>query len=184
MKLIVVTGMPGAGKSEVADYLQRRYGIPVVVMGDVIREEARRRGLEPDSANTKSIMLELRERDGPSAIAIRCVGKLKEMDNPIVVIEGCRSLAEVDVFRKFAEHAVIVCVHSSPATRFERLRSRGREDAPSSYEVFKERDMREISVGLGGVIALADIMLVNEGTLSQLRGMIHEIAEVLIENAR
>ena len=43
MKLVVVTGMPGAGKSEVADTF-RSANVPVIVMGDVIREEVRRRG--------------------------------------------------------------------------------------------------------------------------------------------
>ncbi|MHA2360535.1 MAG: AAA family ATPase, partial [Candidatus Thorarchaeota archaeon] len=38
MKLIIITGMPGAGKSEIADAF-RDAGHPVIVMGDVVREE-------------------------------------------------------------------------------------------------------------------------------------------------
>jgi dephospho-CoA kinase len=166
MKLVIVTGMPGAGKSGVAQSFQDS-GIPVIVMGDVIREETRKRGLEPNPENTKKVMLELREKSGPGAVASFCVDKLKRLDSEIVVIEGCRSLAEIEVFDDCADPVVIVCVHTSPKERYARLRNR--EDAPPSWEVFRERDVREISVGLGGVIALSDIMLVNEGSIAEFK---------------
>ncbi len=160
--------MPGAGKSGVAQAFHD-VGIPVIVMGDVIREETRKRGLNPNPENTKKVMLELRERSGPGAVASFCVDELQGLDSDIVVIEGCRSIAEIDVFDDCADSVIIVCVHTSPKKRYARLRERNREDAPPSWEVFRERDIREISVGLGGVIALSDIMLVNEGTIIELQ---------------
>jgi dephospho-CoA kinase len=178
MKLIIMTGMPGAGKSEVADAFQRAE-VPVIVMGDVIREEVRRRGLEETPANTKKIMLELREKDGAGAVAKRCVGSLVDLDAPVVVVEGCRSLAEIDVFDDCAKSVVIICVHTSPGTRFERLRQRQRDDDPEDWETFRERDIRELSVGLGSVISLSDIMIVNEGSIGDLRKRAQEIVEDL-----
>ncbi len=168
MKLIIVTGMPGAGKSEVADAF-RRAGIKTIIMGDVIRDEARRRGLEASPENTRRIMLELREIDGPGAVAKRCVEDLKITQGDTVVIEGCRSIAEVEVFEENADQVIIICVHSAPRTRYERLCCRNRDDAPPSWQNFRERDLREISVGLGGVIALSEIMIVNDSSLEQLR---------------
>ncbi|MHA2141582.1 MAG: AAA family ATPase [Candidatus Thorarchaeota archaeon] len=168
MKLVIVTGMPGAGKSEVAEAFSRA-NIPVIVMGDVIRKEVERRGLEVNPKNNKLVMLELRERDGPGAVAIQCVESLKDSESQVVVIEGCRSLAEVDVFDDYAEEVCIVCVHSSPKARFSRLKQRGREDDPQDWETFRERDLREISVGLGTIIALSDIVVVNEGTIEELQ---------------
>ncbi len=168
MKLIIVTGMPGAGKSEVAEAFHKA-GIPVIVMGDVIRKEVERRGLAVNPKNTKRVMLELRERDGPGAVALHCVENLKNSDSEVVVIEGCRSLAEVDVFDDCAKEVSIVCVHSSPKTRFSRLQQRGRKDDPKDWATFRERDLREISVGLGAIISLSDIVVVNEGTIEELR---------------
>ena len=168
MKLIIVTGMPGAGKSEVAEAFHKA-GIPVIVMGDVIRKEVERRGLAVNPKNTKRVMLELRERDGPGAVALHCVENLKNSDSEVVVIEGCRSLAEVDVFDDCAKEVCIVCVHSSPKTRFSRLQQRGRKDDPKDWATFRERDLREISVGLGAIISLSDIVVVNEGTIEELR---------------
>jgi len=168
LKLIIVTGMPGAGKSGIAEAFNGA-GIPVIVMGDVIREETRRRGFEPDPENTKKVMLELREKGGPGAVAVCCVDELKELHTDVVVIEGCRSIAEVDVFDDYSDDVVIVCVHTAPKDRFNRLKERNRDDAPPSWDVFRERDLREISVGLGGVIALSDIMIVNDGTLEEFQ---------------
>ena len=168
MKLVILTGMPGAGKSEVANAFQSA-GIPVIVMGDIIRKEVERRGMDVNPENNKLVMLELRNRDGPGAVAIRCVESLRNSDSEIVVIEGCRSLAEVDIFDDCVDEVCIVCVHSSPKARFLRLKQRSRKDDPQDWSTFRERDLREISVGLGAVIALSDIVVVNERTIEELR---------------
>ncbi|MFW9847792.1 MAG: AAA family ATPase [Candidatus Thorarchaeota archaeon] len=179
MKIVLVTGMQGAGKSELA-LAFNKVGIPVIVMGDVIREEVRQRGLEPNPTNTKKVMLDLREKDGMGAVAIRCLSELKEVKSELVVIEGCRSIAELEVFDDYAEDVKIICVHTSPYVRYKRLKERGREDAPPDWASFRERDLREISVGLGGVIALSDIMLVNEDSLEDFRRLItNTVAEFI-----
>jgi dephospho-CoA kinase len=168
MKLVILTGMPGAGKSEVAEAFHAA-GLPVIVMGDVIRKEVKRRGMDVNPKNNKLVMLELRKRDGPGAVAKHCMESLKNSDSEVVVIEGCRSLAEVDVFDDYADEVCIVCVHSSPKVRFSRLQQRGRKDDPQDWVTFRERDLREVSVGLGAVIALSDIVVVNEGTIEELQ---------------
>lgn len=178
MKLMIVTGMPGAGKSGIAEAFNDA-GVPVIVMGDVIREETRKQGLDPNPENTKRVMLELREKGGPGAVASFCVDELKGLQTDIVVIEGCRSIAEIEVFDDYADDVVIICVHSSPKERFNRLKERNRNDAPPSWEIFRERDIREISVGLGGVIALSDIMIVNDGTLVEFQNQSVELVKRL-----
>ncbi len=174
MKAIIIVGMPGAGKSEIASVFSSA-GYPVITMGDVVREETLKRGLDPDPQNTRTVMLELRTIEGPAAVAKRCVEKLRSCEDDTVVIEGCRSIAEVEVFEQFCESIKIICVHASPRTRYERLLRRGRSDAPHDWQSFRERDLREISVGLGGVIALSDYMIINEGSLEELLDKAHQI---------
>lgn len=170
--------MPGAGKSMVANAF-RDADYPLIVMGDVIREETRKRGLDANPENTKKVMLELRKLHGPGAVATQCLDGLCNQESNIIVIEGCRSIAEIDVFDDYADEVIIVCVHASPKVRFSRLQERNREDAPPTWEVFRERDIREITVGLGGVIALSDIMLINEGTLDTLQNSSKELVAKL-----
>jgi dephospho-CoA kinase len=71
----------------------------------------------------------------------------------------------MEVFRKSAE-VLLVAIHASRSRRFNFLRGRGRSDDPASYETFQRRDERELEVGIGKAIALADEVLSNEHTSS------------------
>ena len=160
MKLVAVTGMPGAGKSTAAQALVAK-GWKRVVMGDVIREETRRRGLVPDEKNTGEVMKDLRRKMGEAAVAELCMQTIKEMKEERVVVDGIRSMVEVDVFRKAAD-VLLIAVHASRKRRIELLRERGRSDDPQVYDSFLRRDERELGVGIGNAVALADEMISNE----------------------
>lgn len=160
LRIVAVTGMPGAGKSTASEALARS-GWKKVVMGDVIRNETRRRGLHPDAKNTGRVMKELREQRGDSAVAELCLEEIEGTHSERVVVDGIRSTAEVETFRKKAP-VLLVAVHASPERRFSLLKVRGRSDDPISREAFSKRDERELGVGIGNAIALADEVLVNE----------------------
>jgi dephospho-CoA kinase len=182
MLIIAITGMPGAGKSTAAKALEAR-GLKRIVMGDVIREETRRRGLEPDEMNTGNVMLELREKYGPGAVAEVCLSTIKALKQSVVVIDGIRSYAEVEVFAK-AGKVKLVAIHASRDRRYLLLTERGRSDAPSSRASFDERDMREISIGVGNAIALADESISNEhATAGELEGRVVELADSWVGSA-
>lgn len=93
--------------------------------------------------------------------------KIESSKSTVVAVEGVRSMAEIDALRK-KHTVVIVGVHASPKTRYDRLIARARSDDPKSWEEFLERDSRELGVGLGNVIALAEEMLVNETSVGDL----------------
>ena len=164
-KLIVaVAGMPGSGKS-VVKTVGLQNGYSVVVMGDEVREEARRRKVEPTPENIGKIMLELRQHEGEATIAKRCISKIESASKPKVVVDGVRSLSEVEEFRSRFVKVALVAVCCSPETRFQRLYNRRRSDDPKDWTLFHERDQRELSVGLGNAIAMAEHILVNEESL-------------------
>ena len=179
-KVVVgVAGMPGSGKGAFRRTLQKM-GYPVVIMGDEVREEAKRRNLKPTPENLGKVMLQLRESEGPAAVAKRCIPKLNKATEKIVGVDGIRSLHEVEEFRKHFPSFILIFIHSSPKTRYQRLFRRRRSDDPESWETFMQRDLRELGVGMGAVIATADHMIVNEGTLAQLKKKIqHVLKEVL-----
>ena len=169
MKAIALTGMPGSGKTIIAK-IASELGIPVFSCGDAVREAALERGLQPTSPVLGRLMFELRESEGPAAVVNRVVSKMRRSRPPgeAVLVEGIRSLAEVEEL-KASFKVSIMAVHSSPSTRFKRLKSRGRSDDPRDIEEFHLRDRRELEVGIGEVIALADIMVVNEGSLTEFK---------------
>ncbi|MEM2105103.1 MAG: AAA family ATPase [Candidatus Bathyarchaeia archaeon] len=175
-KLVVgVAGMPGAGKSVVVD-VARGMGYDVVVMGDIVREEARRRGLECTPENLGNVMIELRLQEGSSVIAKRCIPKIMEAKSKKVIVDGIRSIAEVEEFKRYFQKFTLIAIRASPETRFKRLYHRKRSDDPKNWEIFYERDKRELSVGLGEAIAKADYTIDNECLLKVVK---RQIAEVL-----
>ncbi|MDK2869102.1 MAG: hypothetical protein PWP39_337 [Pyrococcus sp.] len=180
--IILLVGMPGSGKSVVAKEFEKR-GIPVVSMGDAIREEAEKRGIPKTPEGLKEVSLKVREELGPGAVAILTVPKVRGLLelNPIVVVEGVRSPYEVEEFRKEFknEEIKVVAIHSSPKSRFQRLLRRQRSDDPKTWEEFVDRDRKELSFGIGEVIALADYIIVNECGFDEFKANIEKLISMI-----
>ncbi len=161
-KLVVgLVGMPGSGKSVVVESAQAR-DYDVIVMGDIIREETRKRGLELNPKNIGSVMLDMRKISGAGVIAEKSIPRIEQARSNKVIIDGLRSLDEAEVFRTHFPSFSLIAVHASPQARFTRLNRRHRSDDSKEWDVFHERDMRELSVGLGNAIAMAEYVIVNE----------------------
>src|ERR1051325_159793 len=173
-KLIVcITGMPGAGKSTIAESLRKK-GFYVIAMGDVLREEAKRRNLDPCDNNLGKLMLKLREDLGPGAIAHLILRKISSEDNSTaekdnIVVDGIRGIAEVEILKRIG-CVKLLAIHASTDKRFTHLKQRARSDDPSVLEEFTSRDKRELTVGISEAIALADETLSNNDlTVDQLK---------------
>jgi len=180
-KIVVgLAGMPGSGKSVVVKTAQQE-GYVVVVMGDVIREETQKRGLKPTPKNIGKVMLELREKDGNSIIACKCIPKIEQEKSGKVMVDGLRSPSEVDAFKAHFSKFSLIAVHSSPETRFKRLYRRRRSDDPDGWELFHERDMRELSVGLGNAIAMAEHLIINENERADVKIKVKETLRMIEE---
>lgn len=159
--------MPGAGKSTIANGLKSK-NFEIINMGDAVREEAKKRSLEPTGQNLGKLMLELREKNGPGAIAELIIDKIKNSNSNVIVIDGIRSNEEINVLKKIGI-VKLLCIHASTDTRFSFLSDRGRSDDPQNREHFTERDTREISVGISTPIALADESISNNNlTIDEL----------------
>jgi dephospho-CoA kinase len=179
-RIIAISGMPGAGKG-VAAAAARQMGLNVLALGDVIREETERRGLEPTPKNMGAVMLQVRAEEGVAAVARRLIPKIEDDQSNELVVDGIRSLYELDELRSKYD-VCTVTIHASPRTRFQRLLARNRSDDPRDLDTFTARDRRELNVGLCQVIALADVLLVNEGDIEELHAAFKEALSKL--NAR
>ena len=157
--IICLTGMPGAGKSTIAEGLKLK-GYDIINMGNAVRAEAKNRNLDPTSSNLGKLMLELREKNGPGAIAELVVTQIENSKSNVIVIDGIRSNPEIDVLRKYGM-VKLLAIHASTDKRFELLQQRGRLDDPKTKENFQERDNRELGVGISNSIALSDDAITN-----------------------
>lgn len=172
MKVIAFTGMPGAGKTE-AVAAARELSIPVVSMGDEVRKETERRGLPLTDEHVGEVAEEMRRTHGMDVWARRCLEKIG--GEWVVIVDGIRNHEEVELFRSTIPDFILVAIHASPAVRYQRLMARGREDDGLRVDELKVREKRELSWGLGDVIAMADIVVVNEGSLAAFRKKIKEL---------
>lgn len=174
-KLVIgLAGMPGSGKSLVVETCHQE-GYAVVVMGDVIREETQKRGLELNPQNIGKVMLELRKTNGNSVIAEKCIPKIQGQESCKVIVDGLRSLHEADAFKAHFAKFCLMAVHASPETRFYRLYNRRRSDDPADWAVFNERDSRELGVGLGNTIAMAEYLIINENNRESTKAKVREV---------
>ena len=151
--------MPGAGKSTIADGLKSK-GYEIINMGNAVRDEAKNRNLEPTGENLGKLMLELREKNGPGAIAELVRPQIENSESEVIVIDGIRSSPEIEVLRKFGT-VKLLAIHASTDTRFDFLQLRGRSDDPQTRENFQKRDDRELGVGISNPIALSDDAISN-----------------------
>lgn len=177
MKIIAFVGMPAAGKS-VASVVARDMDIPVVNMGDAVREETKKRGLPGTDENIGGMGTRLREEEGMDAIARRCIPKIWELDSPVVVVDGIRNLDEVIHFKsRFGNDFQLIAIQAPLDIRFERIKARARSDDMENIEELIRRDERERTWGLDKAIEMADVTITNNDSLERF---CEEIKNVLV----
>ena len=173
--------MPGSGKSTIMSAL-KAMGLEALNLGDGVRAEAKRRNLDPSGDNLGKLMLELREKNGPGAIAELLTEPIKNSQSKVIIIDGVRSTAEIEVLKNVGS-VKLLSIAASADTRYKFLSARGRSDDPKTREKFEERDSREIGVGLGESIAIADETISNNNiTLDELIELAHKVIEKWIDN--
>ena len=165
MKVIGVVGLPGSGKGEFAKIVAST-GVPVVVMGDMIRRAVAEAGLPQTDTTMGSMANRLRTEHGMDAIAQLCVPVIQKQQAPLVLIDGIRGDAEVRLFQKQFPGFRLIAIDTLFDTRLERLKNRGRSDDTTTAATLKKRDKREMGWGLAQAIALADYHLNNDGGLA------------------
>ena len=178
--VIAVSGMPGSGKGSFIALYEKR-GATVFRMGDMVRKEVETRKFSPDPENVGRVANKMREVHGPDIWARRTLetlqhfmnehGKKRENKKPkerLIVIDGIRSMREVEFFKKRIPGFHLVSIHTSPELRWKRMTARRRSDDFPEEELFRERDRRELDWGIAEVIALSDEIISNNGSLGEL----------------
>lgn len=167
--MVAIVGMPGAGKTEVAQIFEEN-GFTRIRFGDVTDEEIRKRGLELNEKNERHIRELLRQKHGMSAYAQLNLPRIDSaLEHSNVVIDGLYSWEEYTFLKTYyGENFYVVAVWASPKTRYTRLS--GRANRRLSQEEAISRDWAEIeNTNKGGPIAIADFTVINESSLENLK---------------
>jgi len=161
-------------------------GMPIITMGDVIRGELKRRSLPLSDENAGRVANELRAREGPDAVAKRCIPLItdvteteaKKADKAVIVIDGIRGMAEVEAFKEeFGTDFVLVRIEAPLTLRYGRIKARGRGDDLLRLEEFTAREERENRWGMGEAMGKADRVVKNEKSLEEFKEQIRGILD-------
>jgi dephospho-CoA kinase len=179
--VICLTGMPGAGKSTVARFLQEN-GFWSITMGDVIRQKAIENNLPLDDKSLGELMKNFRKTHGNDIVAKLTVKKITDLVNiNLVVVDGIRSYDEYIILKSIG-YVKLLAIHASSNIRYDHIRQRDRSDSPANHENFIQRDEREMDVGISKAIALADESISNNNiTVDELREQVERIIKKWID---
>jgi dephospho-CoA kinase len=208
MKIIGLVGLPGSGKGE-ASSIARQQGLEVLVMGDVIRQEAARQGLEATDRNLGGIGSALREAEGPDAVAQRVLERARASGEETVVVDGLRSREEADYFASHADQFYLVEICAPAEARLKWLQARGRPDDPVrggagsgrdldqdakiisscnepdglAAAALEQRECREMGWGMCQAIEAASLKLRNDGSLEEFRENVKRMLAILAKDS-
>lgn len=186
--MIAFTGMPGSGKSVAVEAVRAR-GIPVVRMGHFVLEEVTRRGLPHEEAHIGPVASGMRADHGDDIWAVRTIQALRAghvegvtPDTRLVAVDGVRSLAEVERFRRdLGKEFHLVAVTAPAGERHERILGRGRVDDAAERAHILQRDERERGWGLEEAMQKADHTLHNDTDLDTFRARVDTLLARLLD---
>lgn len=176
--ILVVVGLPGSGKSTVAEML-REEGFTVIEFGDIWRELLEKAGItKKDPIATREFTRKLREEHGKDIYAKYAVRKIKKGMKHVVLM-GLRSTYELNYLKKRVKDIKIIAIRSPFEVRYERLMERAKPEDPKNIKDFRwletrEKrgflpDKKEEKHGVLVVMEKADYTINNTGTIDELK---------------
>ena len=193
--IVAIVGLPGAGKSEAADYFVHQ-GFSYLRFGQITLDEIKQRGLLPTEDNERQIREALRQEHGMAAFAklnMPAIDRLLK-EGKSVLIDGLYSWSEYKILKeKFGDNLTVVAVYAPPNMRYARLTNRHTrhgDDPNIRYRSFtsaeaKARDYAQIEkIEQAGPITMADYTIVNTNSLEELNDNLNRVWQNISQSAK
>jgi len=181
--IIGVVGPLCSGKDTIGDIFVEK-GFIQFSFGDILRNEMKEKDLKITRRNIQQYGNLLRKKEGNDAISKRIISRIKNNEN--YIIQGFRNPDEILPFRKIKKF-VLIAVDSTIQNRFDRMKTRGRENDPDNISDFKKIDDMELlgneqesyGFNIKECMNKADIYLSNNGTHPELNEKISDLINEL-----
>jgi dephospho-CoA kinase len=178
-EILVIVGRTCAGKTTMAERLSAEHGYTYFEASSILRtfqdpnpENADGSNMAGDQGFAERIL----NRFGPDAVARRLLELIEGTHIERLAVSGFRTIEELECIRAHFPEARVVLVYASDRTRYERRIKRARADEGLTFEQFNRLDESQWSFGLLRVAEeLADIRIVNEGTLEEFYSKIGSV---------
>ena len=173
--ILAIVGLPGAGKTEAADYF-KTLDIPVVSFSDIVNKTIDKQNLPHTLEVHHTVRQDLRKKYGYEAMAVLSKKKIENSlkKNRMLVIEGMRSWEEYEYIKKEFKNTriFILAVHADKTKRYERISNRKTRSELKG----EKRDIDELlSTNMGPTIAFADFVIKNNFSKEELFNKLDEI---------
>jgi dephospho-CoA kinase len=185
--LLGITGAFGSGKSTASDFFVK-HGFTKIRLSSLLEDALQK---QTNQANITRKMLqdlgnEWREKEGAAVLAKKALALIAEKQLDRVVIDGIRSMSEVETLCTNPNFCLLAVVadREKRLTRLEQNPRRERLDLKS----FAQLDYRDLGVGeketglqTGMCIALADVFVINNGTVESFE---KQLAQYIYEGIK
>lgn len=165
--VLAAVGKNGTGKDYFLEYVAKKYNLPMISIGDVVRELAAKDGLDLTRDNLHKTSKKYMDKYGQTFFPEQIVSKIKESDSEVYLVSGIRPLSDV-LFLKaaFGDQFVLVdVVITDDTVRYNRMLARGSDRDGTSLEKLKENDMGEEKLfQTSETEKMADYVITNDGT--------------------
>ncbi|MBM3283916.1 hypothetical protein FJY90_06790 [Candidatus Gottesmanbacteria bacterium] len=172
--VVVLTGLPGSGKTTASDYFRKQH-LSVVSMGEITRMLLQEKKLLQTEENEKAIRTNLRKNHGEDIYARLIMKDVRKMlrKHQLVAIEGLRSEKELDYFKKKLTDVKLIFINADRRIRYLRLQKR--QFRPLDYHQAKQRDIWEKSQGVLRLRRSADWNIENQSTKSEFYAKLNQV---------
>ena len=172
MIVIGLVGMPSSGKSTIAKSLKAN----VIHIGDFIWEYLRQHKIRrtQETGNMASLYFWAEYKDIPLAEWV--YNQIIKSKDKVFVVDGIRTLEEVQFFKNKFKNFKLVAILASPKVRKAREKKRKR----FSKIDFEVRDKEELTIGVGEVIALSDYFIDGNQTKKEVIKQANKIFKKIV----
>jgi dephospho-CoA kinase len=174
-KVIILVGLPAAGKTTIAENVGKKLGIPLVETSPFVFKSVEERGLPVTPENIRLVSTELKAKSDSYYTEKALEFARKEYQSTqVVFFAGMRAFSEIKYLKKElgADSVVIIGFHASQSTRFKRVSNPDRAGAVGAkaeedkklqnFDYFLAREEKELGFGIGSVFALSDYIIQND----------------------
>jgi cytidylate kinase len=173
-RVIGLSGTNGSGKDTVGHMLAEKHGYLFISVTELLRNEAKHRGLPVERKALRQISAEWRRESGLGVLVDKAVAEYEKVSDKYagVVMASLRNPGEADEIHKLG--GTMVWLDADPRIRYERIqanahhRGRGGED-DKTFEEFMSEEAAEMqhagdsaTLNMLGVKERSDIFLQND----------------------
>ena len=173
-RFLVLTGMPGARKSDLAHEIARRTCWPIVRLSETVEAFAMASGLPATPEGLRLAAERIRsERGAQAVVELAVLGRTGTL-----ILDGLRSTNELEFLRRAPRRVFAAGVHASEMVRHERMaRNSGPELA--DREALMELDEHNRALGVGTLLTHCDVIVMGSASEEAIR----HAAGVVLERA-